>query len=123
MAAEKGASTWLTVIPLKEMGFNLNKRQFREALRFRSSNWPFSDIPPKCVCGEEYSVEHAVICKRGGFIIQRNDKLWNLEAVLLSSVCIDVEIEPLLQEISNEQLSKGAKKGTIYLVWRQCLFP
>ena len=39
LAAEKGASTWLTVIPLKEMGFNLNKRQFRDALRLRY-NWP-----------------------------------------------------------------------------------
>ena len=72
LAAEKWASTWLTVIPLKEMGLNLNKREFRDALRSRY-NWPFSDIPSKCVCGEEYSVEHAMICKRGGFIIQRHD--------------------------------------------------
>ena len=35
---------------------------------------------------EEYSVEHAMICKRGGFIIQRPDELRNLEAELLSSV-------------------------------------
>ena len=32
--------------------------------------WPFSNIPTKCVCGEEYSVEHAMICKREGFIMQ-----------------------------------------------------
>ena len=83
LAAEKGVSTWLTVIPLKEMGLNLNKREFRDALRSRY-NWPFSDIPSKCVCGEEYSVEHAMICKRGGFIIQRHDQLQNLEAELLS---------------------------------------
>ena len=85
------------------MGFNLNKREFMEALRLRY-NWPLSDIPSKCVCGEEYSVEHAMICKRGGFIIQRHDELRNLEAELLSSVCSDVQIEPLLQEISNEDL-------------------
>ena len=48
LAAEKGASTWLNLIPLKEMGFNLNKREFRDALRLRY-NWPFSDIPSKCV--------------------------------------------------------------------------
>ena len=28
-ASEKGASTWLTVIPISEMGFNLNKRESR----------------------------------------------------------------------------------------------
>ena len=110
LAAEKGASTWLNVIPLKDLGFNLNKREFRDALRLRY-NWPFTDIPSKCVCGEDFSVEHAMICRRGGFIIQRHDELRNMEAELLSSVCNDVEVEPLLQEISSEQLSKGANKA------------
>ena len=27
---EKGASSWLSVIPLKEMNFTLNKREFRD---------------------------------------------------------------------------------------------
>ena len=35
-----------------------------------------------------------------------NYEIWRLQ--LLISVCSVVEIEPLLQEISNEQLSKGA---------------
>ena len=34
-AAEKGASTWLNVFPLKDLGFNLNKREFRDAFRLR----------------------------------------------------------------------------------------
>ena len=60
----------------------------------------------KCVCGEEYSVEPGIICKRGGFAMQRHDQLRNLEAELLSSVCSDVQMEYFLQEIFNEQLSK-----------------
>ena len=52
-----------------------------------------------------------MICKRGGFIIQCCDELRNLEAELLSSVCSDAEIEPLLQEFPNEQPSKGASKA------------
>ena len=34
LATEKGASNWLTVIPIEEMNFNLNKREFREAKTF-----------------------------------------------------------------------------------------
>ena len=34
LACEKGASNWLTVIPLKDMDFDLNKREFRDALNF-----------------------------------------------------------------------------------------
>ena len=29
LATEKGASNWLTVIPIKEMNFNLNKREIQ----------------------------------------------------------------------------------------------
>ena len=35
-----------------------------------------------------------MICKRGGFIIQRHNELRDLEAELL---CYDVEVEPGLQ--------------------------
>ena len=35
LATEKGSSMWLTSIPLKEMGFNLNKREFRDGLSLR----------------------------------------------------------------------------------------
>ena len=35
LATEKGASNWLTVIPIKEMNFNLNKREFRDAIKLR----------------------------------------------------------------------------------------
>ena len=33
LACEKGASNWLTVIPLKDMDFDLNKREFRDVVR------------------------------------------------------------------------------------------
>ena len=32
---EKGASCWLSVIPLKEMNFTLNKKEFRDAIKLR----------------------------------------------------------------------------------------
>ena len=33
LATEKGTSSWLTVIPLKDMNLTLNKREFRDAVR------------------------------------------------------------------------------------------
>ena len=35
LAAEKGSSAWLTILPLQDLGFNLNKRQFRDAVKLR----------------------------------------------------------------------------------------
>ena len=37
---EKDSSSWLNVIPLKEMGFDLNKRVFREALHLTHGGRP-----------------------------------------------------------------------------------
>ena len=53
-----------------------------------------------------FNVDHAMVCRRGGFIIQRHNELRDLEADMLSMVCNDVEIEPVLQELTGESLSK-----------------
>ena len=44
-----------------------------------------------------------MICKQGGFIIQRHNELWDLEAQMLN-----LEIELVLQEITVESLGRGA---------------
>ena len=106
-AAEKGASSWLTVIPVKKMDLNLNKREFKDAVHLRY-DWQINDVPNVCICGEPFNVDHAMICKWGGFIIQRHNELWDLEAQMLDLVCHDVEVEPVLQEITGESLARGA---------------
>ena len=52
-----------------------------------------------------------MICKRGGFVTQRHNELRDLEAELLNMVCTDVEIEPVLQDISGEQLGRGSNRA------------
>ena len=101
LAAEKGASSWLTVIPVKEMDLNVNKREFKGAVHLRY-DWQINDVPNVCICGQPFNVDHAMICKRGGFIIQRHNQLRDLEAQMLDLVCHDVEVEPVLQEITGE---------------------
>ena len=63
LAAEKGSSVWLTVLPLRELGFNLNKREFRDAIKLLY-DWPVDDIPSTCVCGDTFTVDHAMIWVR-----------------------------------------------------------
>ena len=70
LAAEKGSSVWLTVLPLCEMGLNLNNREFRDAVKLRY-DWPVDDIPSIYVCGDIFTGDHAMICKRGGFVTLR----------------------------------------------------
>ena len=53
-------------------------------------------------------VDHSAISRRGGFVIQRHNELRDLEAEMLRMVCKVVEIEPVLQDITGEELNRGA---------------
>ena len=93
----------------RELGFNLNKREFRGAVKQRYY-WLMEDIPSTCACGETFTVDQSMICKLGGFITQRHNERRDLEAEFLSVVCSDVEIVPVLQDISGDQLNRGSHK-------------
>ena len=69
LSQEKGSSSWLSIIPLQEMGFTLTKKEFHDAVSLRY-DWEINDIPSKCVCGERFDVNHAMICIKGGFVVQ-----------------------------------------------------
>ena len=47
LAQEKGASTWLTALPLDEFGFSLHKGAFKDALALRYG-WLPSNVPTSC---------------------------------------------------------------------------
>ena len=107
LATQKGASGWLTVLPIRDTNFDLNKCEFRDAVKLRY-DWDVRDMPSVYVCGDHFNVDHAMICKRGGFVIQRHNELRDLEAEMLRMVCNGVEIGPVLQDITGEELNKGA---------------
>lgn len=67
-----------------------------------------SQEPSVCVSGEAFSVDHAMICRRGGFVIQRHNELRDLEAEMLDMVCYDAEVEPVLQVLTGATLGRGA---------------
>ena len=98
---DKGASSWLDAIPIEEHGLPLNKQEFRDSLCLRY-NLPLPNLPSYCACGEMFSVNHALSCKKGGFIAQRHDTIRDLLTLHVSKVCRNVETEPLLQPLDNE---------------------
>ena len=85
LARDKGASSWLNAVPLEEQGFTLNKQQFTDSLCLRY-NLQLADLPSHCACGDRFTVSHALSCKKGGFVAQRHDGIWNLLTSLLSKV-------------------------------------
>ena len=103
-AKEKGASSWLTILPIEEHGFTLTKTEFRDAIHL-CYNKTLKGMPNQCTCGQNYDVIHAMNYKKGGFIIMRHNSVQDFEANLLKTTLNDVEVEPKLQRIDNEGLN------------------
>ena len=54
LAPQKGASSWLTVLPIRDMIFDLNKSEFRDAVKLRY-DWDVPNMPSVCVCGDHFN--------------------------------------------------------------------
>ena len=72
LASEKGASSWLTALPLKRYGFDLTKTEFRDGLSLRYGLQP-KNLPLKCSCGEDFTVSHALHCGKGYTHMRHNE--------------------------------------------------
>ena len=102
VSAEKGASSWLSTLPIEEHGFALHKGAFRDALCLRYG-WQPTHLPSHCICGREFTIEHALNCPRGGFPSIRHNEIQDITADLLSEVCHGVGTEPNLQPVNEER--------------------
>ncbi|XP_062508484.1 uncharacterized protein LOC134184756 [Corticium candelabrum] len=105
LACEKGASCWLTAIPLEQHGFTLHKSAFRDALCLRYG-WHPSNLPDICPCGSKFSVDHSLSCPTGGYPSIRHNEVRDLFTNLLTEVCHDVHKEPVLQPLNGEVFQK-----------------
>ena len=104
LSQEKGASNWLTMLPINEHGLVLHKAAFRDSLSLRYG-WPLHNSPSHCSCGQPFSIEHALTCKTGGFPAVRHNEVRDITATMLTEVCHGVTTEPHLQPLSGESLT------------------
>ena len=93
LAQEKGASAWLSAVPMKALGYVLNKQEFRDSICLRYG-WNIPDTPAYCQCGKKNDIDHTLSCPNGGYTIMRHNGIRDLEGELMKEVCRDVKIEP-----------------------------
>ena len=101
-ASVKGASSWLNTLPIENLGYALNKEEFRDALALRC-NWIIQNIPPHCACGHDSNIDHLLTCKRGGCVIMRHNAIRDALANVMKEICHDVKIEPALIPVEPEE--------------------
>ena len=86
LATTRGASAWLSALPLTEYGFTLHKAAFHDAIAL-CSGWPLHRTPSHCACETVFSVDHALSCLKWGLPSLRHNEIGDLTARLLIEVC------------------------------------
>ena len=61
---DKGASSWLSAMPLADQGLALNKQEYIDALHLRY-NLPLIYLPSLCECVDKFTVGPPSLVKRG----------------------------------------------------------
>ena len=110
MNQEQGPSNWLTTLAIKEEGYYLTKQPFWDLVRMRY-NWALSRLMPVCECGMKLDLTRAFSCKKGGFLPLKHNHIRSTTASLLTEVCKDVRVEPLLQQLTGESLQNHTARG------------
>ena len=93
-----------------EPGYMLNKQTFFDLIHIRYG-WKLSQLPETCECGSMFNVDHALSCKKDGFVSLRHNQIRDITAKLLRKICYDVHVEPLLQVLTGEKFSNGTVLG------------
>ena len=105
-----GSSSWLTTLPLPEEGYDLTKQLFWDLIRILYG-WKLTKPPVYCECGEKFDLQHALPCKKGGFVSLRHNFVRDITSSLLSEVCKDVRVEPQLQTLTGESFAPSTATG------------
>ena len=112
MASQKGASNWLTSVPLKELGHARPKQEWHDGMCLRYG-WTPTNLPSTCVCGKEISTQHLLDCPRGGYQIYRHNALCKCLANLCQKAGYkDVKIEPHLAPMP-PHMQRTTKEGKV----------
>ena len=106
LAQEKGCGAWLTALPIQALGYTLNKQEFRDSVCLRYG-WRVPNTPAYCQCDKKNDIDHALSCKKGGYVIMRHNRIRDLEADLMREVCHNVKVEPELLPLDANQMRNG----------------
>ena len=74
-ARDNDLGVWLSVTPVESSHFDLSAQEFRDALAIRYCK-PLLNLSPKCdSCGATSSLDHFLICRKGGLVVQRHNEI------------------------------------------------
>jgi len=102
-AMEKGASSWLPALPIKTIGYTLNKQEFTDAICMRYG-WKVKGIPIH-LWRDKFCWSH-LICKLGSYTSMRHNSVKDSETQIMREICRDVQTEPTFLPINENDYQR-----------------
>jgi len=100
MAKMNNLSGWLTVLPVSQDHYDLTAQEFCDALAMHYRK-PLLNVPSSCDgCGAPFSLDHALICRKGGLINQCHNEVRDAVGDLATLVWGQVVSEPVVRDAS-----------------------
>lgn len=90
---QNALSHLLTCRRVAENGRELSRREWLDMVALRMG-LPITDLPAKCICGADNSVEHALVCRRGHHQVRLHDDIRDFLASICVAAGLVVETEP-----------------------------
>jgi hypothetical protein len=101
--SDERTSSWLSVLPVARDNFDLSAREFRDALALRYQR-PLAKAPTHCDgCGQDFTISHALSCKKGGLIIMRHNEIRDAVGDISSLVWPSVQREPIVRDADDSK--------------------
>lgn len=119
LSQEKGASIWLTALPIDEHSFAFHRATFRDSLSLRY-DWPLQNSPSHSKCRQPFSVEHALTCKTWGFPAVRHNEARDITTTLLTEVCLQpLSDEPFYSLLCNHRRQRLTWCRKVWILGRK----
>ena len=88
----------------------LNRQEFFDRIYMRYM-WKMKNLPSICDCDAKFTLEHALCCHLGTYMIQRYNNLRDLGENLMREISHDVRVEPFLLEIPSHEITDLLKSA------------
>lgn len=105
----RGASSWL----INMASPSISKSSEMPYMSQKWLDWRPSRLPSHCLCGEVFSVSHALSCSKGAFPSILHNHIRDMLARFFTEVCPNVSIEPYLQLISGDTISQISRSANV----------
>ena len=117
-AQEQGSSSWLTVLPINWLGFDLSKLEFLDAVHL-NYGLPLKRPPTNCGCRKPYKVQHAISWKKLGFVPLRHEGLKGIIRVFFHNRVFNINAQRHQRKTLRKcyEMNKQEKKNTNHKFW------